>query len=239
MRTHQHPNNELLGAYVLGILNPEEQAAVESHNADCETCSADLAALREMETALGEVPPEAFLDGPPEGGELLLQRTLRQVRTEQAAIGRRRLVTVGLGAAASAAVLFIGGFLAGDNGSASNVAESPTDSARPTPPVEGARVASGTDSDTKAAMTVRITPAVGWIRLNATVTGLPKGERCRLVVVSARGDREIAASWVVAAAPEKPGKPTSLDGSAAVDLTKATSVIVENEQGKQYVNVPL
>jgi hypothetical protein len=36
----------------------------------------------ELEAALRAIPAEAFIDGPPADGELLLRRTLRQVRTE-------------------------------------------------------------------------------------------------------------------------------------------------------------
>ena len=41
-----------------------------------------------MTDLLGEVPPEAFLEGPPDG-DLVLQRTLRQIRAETAAERRR------------------------------------------------------------------------------------------------------------------------------------------------------
>ena len=51
---------------MLGL--PTKCASVEE--AICAACRAELHALSELEAALGEVPPEAFLDGPPEGGDL-------------------------------------------------------------------------------------------------------------------------------------------------------------------------
>ena len=98
-------DRQLLGAYVLGVLDEREVRAVEDHLASCPRCRAELAELRTMEAAMGDVPPEALLDGPPEGGDLLVQRALRQVRSERGGQLRRRQVGLGLVAAAVAAVV--------------------------------------------------------------------------------------------------------------------------------------
>lgn len=79
----QRHEEELLGPYVLGVLDAEELRRVEEHMSGCVQCREEVAALREMEAALGEVPDEAFFDGPPQGGDLLLQRTLREMRGER------------------------------------------------------------------------------------------------------------------------------------------------------------
>ncbi|MEU3727313.1 zf-HC2 domain-containing protein, partial [Streptomyces sp. NPDC031705] len=89
-RQRHEEEPELLGAYVLGVLDEEEVRRVGEHLGDCVRCREEVAALREMERVLGEVPEEAFLDGPPPGGDLLLQRTLRQVRGERASAARWR-----------------------------------------------------------------------------------------------------------------------------------------------------
>ena len=57
-----------------------EQAAVQAHLDGCALCRREVEDLRAMEAALGEIPPEAFLDGPPPDGDFLLQNTLREVR---------------------------------------------------------------------------------------------------------------------------------------------------------------
>jgi anti-sigma factor RsiW len=94
MSTTQHDSerhdSEQLTAYVLGVLGEQEVREVDERIASCDPCRGELAELREMEQALGEVPPEAFIDGPPEGGDLLLQRTLRQARAERSGRDRRR-----------------------------------------------------------------------------------------------------------------------------------------------------
>ncbi|THA52944.1 anti-sigma factor [Streptomyces sp. A1136] len=239
--SRQRHEEELLGPYVLGVLDEADVRRVEEHVGDCVQCREEVAALREMETALGEVPPEAFLDGPPQGGDLLLRRTLRQVRGERAARERRRYGLAGLAAAAAlAAVFWTGTQLGADD--AENVAQppppSPTASAAPSA-VPGTRVASATDAGSGARMTVQVVPAAAWVRVHAAVTGVPAGERCRLVVVSRDGTRSTAGGWVVGTTEHGEGKGASLDGSAAVAASDIKEVLVENEAGKTFVSVPV
>ncbi|MFE5301383.1 zf-HC2 domain-containing protein [Streptomyces sp. NPDC056632] len=240
-RQHQH-EEVLLGPYVLGVLDGAEARTIEEHLAVCQECSVEVAALRELEAALGEVPQEAFLDGPPQGGDLLLQRTLRQMRTERAATTRRRRTLVGLAAAAAFAGVFWAGATSGSQ--APPVAlPLPTPTATTTTlasPPPGTMMASATDAASGARLTVRVTPAAAWVRVHATVTGLPPGERCTLMVVGRDGSRTPAGSWVVGARAH-PGesKGTSLDGSAAVDPADVTAVVVENEAGRRFVSVPV
>ncbi|WP_197363894.1 zf-HC2 domain-containing protein, partial [Streptomyces clavuligerus] len=108
MSTQRHDGG-LLGAYVLGVLDTDESRAVEDHLAGCTRCREETRALRELETSLGEVPPEIFLDGPPQGGDLMLQRTLRQARQERrGAEWRRRSALAAVAVVAAAAVLGAG-----------------------------------------------------------------------------------------------------------------------------------
>ncbi|MFG2886315.1 anti-sigma factor family protein [Streptomyces sp. NPDC048297] len=240
MTTQQH-RNELLGAYVLGVLGDEEARQVEEHLASCQECRTEVAEMRLLEEALGEVPPEAFLDGPPDDADLLLQRTLRQARSERTASQRRRSFTIGMAAAASAAVVFLGGYLVSGTGSSGATAQRPpvTTTAGPTTvtPPAGVKVASGVDPVTQARMVVKVTPAAGWVRLNAAVSGVPAGQRCRLVVVSKDGSRSVAGSWIVGKDGHGGGKGADLDGSASIAPHDVSSVVVENEAGKKFVSV--
>ncbi|MER6200909.1 zf-HC2 domain-containing protein [Streptomyces sp. NPDC001586] len=236
----QRHEEELLGPYVLGVLDAEEVRRIEEHMSGCVQCREELAALREMEAALGEVPEEAFLDGPPQGGDLLLQRTLRQMRGERVGAQRRRAGFAGLAVAASlAAVFWAGTQLGGDPGGlALPPPPSPTAPADPSPPPAGTKLLSATDPGTGARMTVQMTPAAKWVRLHAAVTGVPKGERCRLVVVAKDGTRTTAGSWVVGGQENGEAKGAALDGSAAVDPANVKAVLVENEAGRTFVSVP-
>ncbi|MDJ0380028.1 zf-HC2 domain-containing protein [Streptomyces sp. G-G2] len=233
---------ELLGPYVLGVLDDGEARRVEEHMSGCVRCREEVAALREMEAALGEVPEEAFLEGPPQGGDLLLQRTLRQMRSEREAAARRRTGVVGLVAAAAlAGVFWAGTALAGPDAGpvAQGPPPTPTVSAQPSPPPVGVRVASATDAGTGARATVQLTPAATWVRLHAAVTGIPAGERCLLVVVARDGTRTTAGSWVVGSQENGSGKGAALDGSAAVDPGQVKEIVVQNEAGTSFVTVPL
>ncbi|WP_406180417.1 zf-HC2 domain-containing protein [Streptomyces sp. NBC_01006] len=241
MNRQRHEEEELLGPYILGVLDEEEVRRVEEHMSGCVQCREEVTALREMEAALGEVPAEAFLDGPPQGGDLLLQRTLRQVRGEASGERRRRWGIAGLAAAASlAAVFWAGAQLGSADGTpvAQPLPPTPSVSAQPSPPPAGTKVASATDARTNARMTVQVTPAAKWVRVHAAVAGIPPGERCMLIVVGKDGKRTSAGSWVVGGQMGE-GKGASLDGSAAVDPADVKEVVVENESGKRFVSVPM
>jgi anti-sigma factor RsiW len=68
MNLRRH-NRRDLGAYVLGALPPDEAGAVERHVAACDECFNQLTSLLRLRNSLNQVPPEAFLDGPPEDNQ--------------------------------------------------------------------------------------------------------------------------------------------------------------------------
>lgn len=216
-----------LGAYVLGALDRQEIRAMEQHLASCRRCQAELAELRMARAALDGLPPEAVLDGPPDGGDLLLQRTLRQIRRETGLQVRRRR-TMAATAAVVVAVAFAGGGVALGR----TIAPAGVSQAEP-----GSRTATASDTATGAKMTVSVRPAAGWVRVNASVAGIPKGQKCRLYVVARDGTREEAGSWLVSAAGARDG--TELDGAALVAPGDVASVEVENFSGQKYVSVTL
>src|SRR4051794_4191002 len=104
----------LLGAYALGALDEQEVSTVQEHLASCPPCRQEAQDLRELTTALGAVPPEALLvEGPPPGGDLLLQRTLRQARAERARQRWRGRAAAGVAAVLAGAVILAGGAVLG------------------------------------------------------------------------------------------------------------------------------
>ena len=80
------------------------------------------------------------------------------------------------------------------------------------------------------ALRATLGPAGSWVRLTASVTGIPAGERCRILVVARNGSKETAGSWVVSGTPGG-----SVDGSAAVALPDVAAVVVQNEAGHEFV----
>lgn len=219
------PERELMGAYVLGLLDVDEVRSVQARLAADARYRREMEELREMTQLLEDVPPEAFLDGPPDAG-LMLARTLRQVRTENGAARRHRFTGLVAVAAVAIGVVLGGGVLVGRATAPPGVVL-----AQPPPPTGGGRVLSGGGG--AVAMTATITPAAGWVRVAATVVGVPAFERCRLVVVGRDGSRQIAAGWVVSPKGEKEG--TVLNGSALVAPDDVASVLVENEAGQEFV----
>jgi Putative zinc-finger len=220
-----------LAAYALRLLNEREVVALDEHLAGCATCRAELAELQEEEAMLGSVPDEAFIEGPPPGGDLVLQRTLRRIRAESGA--RTRWRNIGVAAAAVLALAAAGGVgvVVGHEVETTTAVAQP---GRAAP--AGALTFSATDAQSGSRMTVTITPAAGWVRLKVDAGGIPAGERCRLVVVDSAGRRMVAGGWVVSPTGAKRG--TSVAGSAAVAADDVAAVEIENEQGQRFVTVP-
>lgn len=215
-----------LGAYVLGALDERETRDIEAHLTECPGCTGEVAELTAMRDALGEVPLEALLDGPAD--DVVLQRTLRQVREEKRAGTRHRtLLVTGVAVVAVAAALG-GGVVVGKATEPSGAAALPA-ATEPTPaPVPGTMHLWGDDG--AAQLNVTITPVGGWVKLNAWVGGIPTGERCRLVVVSSSGHAEVAGSWLVSRKAKDRG--TTLDGAALVAANQVRSVEVQDMSGR-------
>ena len=212
---------EELGAHALGLLDPAQSRAVEEHLAGCPACRREWEELRGMVDLLDDVPPEAFLDGPPDA-DLMLQRTVRQVRAEAAAGRRRRRFLLAGAAAAVIAVVLGGGVLIGRQ------------TAPPPPAVVAApgAVQLAGEGAPGVSMTATLTPAAGWVRLTTSVKGIPAGERCYIVVVARDGTRQIAGSWLVSPGGWRDG--VTLDGSALVPLDQVAEVVVQNEAGREF-----
>src|SRR3954453_9402019 len=139
----QHrPDTAALASYVLGALDDGERRDLAGHLTTCARCRAEVSLLAETRAVLDAVPPEAFLDGPPDG-DLVLQRTLRAVRSENSRADLRRRSLVAVAAGIVAAVALAGGLLVGRSlGESSPVAQppGPTGSA-PAPAPTGVAVA--------------------------------------------------------------------------------------------------
>jgi hypothetical protein len=221
----EHP--EFLGAYVLGLVDDDERAAIEAHLDSCAACRADVAELSGLGDVLAGAPPAAVLadlaaleaaeapTGAPRTDDLLLQRTLREMRRETGRSRRLRLV------GAAAAVVAVAG-LAGVGGA---VIGSPEDRGT-TPPIaqEPGRTLTTTDAGTGVELTARIIPANAWTRLNVSVKGATDGRR------------DVAGSWVVAA-PRPGARRGGIDGSTSIAPDELAGVEIVDGTGKRLVGV--
>ncbi|MFD7157417.1 zf-HC2 domain-containing protein [Kribbella sp. NPDC059898] len=218
-----------LGAYALGALEPAEAAEVEAHLANCAECRTELAELSELTDFLGEVPPEAFLDGPPEGGDLLLQRTLRAARSPEETVApvkrRSRWLLV------AAALVLIAGVLGG--GVAIGRATVPANDQ----PVAGSKQVTTVDTTTGAHMTAAVEPRPGWSWVQVQLTGLKAGDQCEMIVTDKAGYSWAAGSWLVSEKAAKNG--STFGGGVLVPLDQVRSVEIRTVQGKHVVTATL
>jgi hypothetical protein len=215
-----------MAGYLMEMLTPEEKQAADEHLAGCAACREEIESLQDWSSALREIPDEMLLDGPPDDADLVLQRALRQVRQESGGTRMRRLGVLAAAAAAIIVVAVGGGVILGrgtaENGSTPQAQA--TSSATAVPP--GTQVVAAADPGTGARITATITPATGWVRLSATVGGIPAGEKCRLEVVGKDGSAILAGSWLVSPAGEANG--TTMNGSALIEPADVAAVRVVN-----------
>jgi hypothetical protein len=224
-----------------GDLPRGQEKTAQDHLSTCAYCRADFESLQAVEAALRDVPREALLQGPPVGADLLLQRTLRQKRaltgSRNARGGPRQLRTSLATVASLAVALSVAGGVGGvigynfDDGPQAFDPGRPSTSSAPgmKEDAPGTTYASSFNPATGARLTVSVEPAEGFVRVGAAVTGIPVGERCRLVVESMDGEREIAGSWVISEKGSRDG--ATIEGSAILDHENVKSVTIENVQG--------
>jgi anti-sigma factor RsiW len=209
------------------VLTPREATEVEAHLRSCPDGRREVADLVGLRRALDTVPPEAFIDGPPPGADLLLQRTLRQVRASEGLAPIEARPRMGRRLASVAAALVIaGGALTG--GIFIGQADDPA------PAVGSSFEAAGQNG---ATMQVRVEPLAGWVKVHAKVAGIKQGEQCQLFVTSKDGTQRSAGTWLVTEKGE--GEGTSLDGPALVAPKDVQSVDVITFDGRKLVSVPV
>ena len=219
-----------LGAFVLGGLDPDEEREVEEHLLSCADCRGQVAELEKTTRLLGEVPPEAFLDGPPSDGDLLLQRTLRAAGTsgptdKKESRRPRRLLMAGAAAVVVAAALG-GGVLIG---------RQTVD--QPVTTVAGSRHAQATEPSTGVAMATTVEPRGSWSWVKVRITGLKEGAECEMVVTGSDGQTHVAGSWVVSKEAEWDG--SMFGGGVLVPADQVASVEVKTAQGEHVVTTTL
>lgn len=166
-----------LGAYVLGALDHRERAEVESHLAGCAGCRDELAGLAPLPGLLGRLSIDEAVSGPPPVDDAMLDRLLRAASRDRRAATHRRVL------AAAAAVVVLGG------GSVAGVAA--WRSAHATHWEQVSASAGGVH------MAVDLQPVSTGTEMQLWLTGVERGERCRLIAVSDSGQRDVAGSWAV------------------------------------------
>jgi Putative zinc-finger len=241
-----------LGCYALGVLDTHESLGVEQHLRGCPSCRAQVADFHRIRKVLDEIPREAFLHeleleaDLPKPSDLVLQRTLRQIRNESSIPQPRvadprpraspqaveeelpepqhakpRRWPVYLAAAAVAAVVAFGGGAVYMQNQApdASIASSRT----------GEATANG-----GIKLVAEITPSSqDRYLVTAKINGLPAAQKCKLIVVGSDGKRTEAFAWTSSEKGRVEG--ATVRGMVSVSPDQVRSVAVENAEGKQFV----
>lgn len=241
-----------LGCYALGVLDAHESLGVEQHLRGCPSCRAQVADFHRIRMVLDEIPREAFLHeleleaDLPKPSDLVLQRTLRQIRNEsvipqpRAADPRPRASPSAveeslpepqhaksrrwpgyLAAAAVAAVVAFGGaaVLMQNQSPGSSTTASPFTGEATTGGIR--MVAEMTQSSQDRYL------------VKAEITGLPAAQKCKLVVIGVDGTKSEVDTWTSSEKAKVEGAKRS--GIVSVSPDKVKSVVVENAEGKTFV----
>jgi len=222
MITREH-DPAMLGSYVLGELDEVERHAVQAYLATCERCRLDVADLEVMHASLGEIPPEALLDGPPDDADLLLRRILREVAQEGGGSALRQRGVAAIAVTAAALAVLAGGVTVG------RLVDPPVPGQ---PSAAGARTSSSTDATTGARMSVQAKPVSGGAQLDAQVTGVRAGTECRLYAVGPAGEREYVGGWTMS---ERSS--VTIPATSSHDPSAITAVTLETAGGAKLVSV--
>ena len=187
-----------LSAHALGLLSGAQARAVEQHLAGCAACRLEWSELRESDHRArcgtpGDVPGRPAGERPRCCSARCARSAPRpapdatgagSARSRRPPWSRPRCSEPARSSVSS---------------SPRSRAWSPPPPAVPAPPPapvpEGALTAEG--SQGPVTMSATITPANGWVRLAATVRGIPPGERCSLIVLAKDGSEHLAGSWLV------------------------------------------
>jgi hypothetical protein len=205
-----------LGAYVLGALEPVERAQLEAHLGDCTACREELAQLAALPGLLARVSVEDVLDPLPAAPPGMAERLVERMRAARR-VRRRRLAAVASAAAVAVAVLVV----------------ATVDTGPGTSGTEPASV-SATSAATGVTARIALRRASWGTAVHVRLKGVRPGTRCRLVVHSRTGRREIAGTWRAA----YDGR-ADVVAATAIPRTALASFEVVTASGRRLVRAPL
>lgn len=195
-----------VGVYLLGAIEPDRRAVVESHLAACDSCRAELSSLAGLPSLLRRVPADTvrrLADDDP--GQAIPEPPPNALLARMGAIRRRR----NLLAAAAAVVAAIA--------AASAVQGLHDATSRPPTAVVPARTvtvqAANPQTGTWAA--VRYTAKPWGTEVEVTITGVAVGTQCQLLVTGPQGQVINAGGWDYAVGSHREWYPASVPIAAA------------------------
>jgi putative zinc finger protein len=201
-----------LGAYVIGSLEPAERADLEAHLAMCPACRDELAELAPLPGLLSRLSVEEALTGPPPVDDAMLERLLAAAQRERRRVARGRWL-----AAAAAVVVLVAGTAGGVAGWRATHATSWTSYAA---------------SSGRVHLSVKLASAQSGTRLEMSMRGVAKDERCSLVVVARDGRTEVAGWW------EATYSGTAhINGTTSIPRSQVAQLRVVTDTGERLVTL--
>ena len=216
-----------VGAYALGLLEDEDNAAFEAHLASCPICHAELtefAPMKALLTGLGpvETPEDIALVAPVT--DLLRKRAERS----------RRRVRWTVAVAAAACVAALGG------GLGIGLAVSSGQPAPGTVTLAG-QLHTATDPHTGAIGTVGLITKAWGTYVTLDLAGVHGPLECELIAVSKTGEHRVVAGWVVGSPGDGvPGHTAHLlvAGSTSIPTAKLARFDVIVVNGPTLLSIP-
>ncbi|GJF30622.1 membrane protein [Kitasatospora sp. NE20-6] len=179
--TPHHEQHVDVGAYVLGVLDPQDSERFERHLAGCATCAAEIEELSGMAPLLAELAAAGPVDVQP--SPRLLERLVGEVASTRRRSRVRRLALV-----AAAAVLVVGGPLVTLAATGGND--------RP-PAAVAVTQFSATDPATGVLAQVGVEPRAWGSHITLALSHVTGPRTCDLVAVSRGGERQTVTTWEV------------------------------------------
>ncbi|GAA3041925.1 anti-sigma U factor RsuA [Kitasatospora albolonga] len=227
-----------VGAYVLGLLEPEEMAQFATHLAGCARCTAEADELSGLEPLLAEYAEAVGPAVPTADDGRLLERLTAEVTAGRRAARTRRLFLV-----AAAVAVLIGGPLLGASLGGSEEARPVARSTSPAQELmdHGVRH-SATDASTGAVATVALEDRKWGTHVALQLAGVRGPLSCSLIAVGRSGEQQTVTSWAVPPAGYGlPGQPDSLitHGGVGLPSGQIDHFEVRTSDGTRLVAVPV
>lgn len=222
-----------VGAYVLGALDPQESDEVAAHLAACPGCREEYRQSRDLVPLLAAVTEADAVHGPPAPDADMLGQTLAAWRRDTAGPHRprtdrgRRPRRPRQARYTLAAVCLV--LLAADGAVMTHLASGHHAAVQAA--WSATATASSADADAATA-TVRVSPAAWGSAIELTITDVPRGYECTMVVVASDGHQETAGTWKAPASGE-----VTIPGTVGLDPGAIASIKVRLPDGEDLVTL--